>query len=696
VTAFTTFTETIRRPRLSLGAFVIAIVAVLLAGLGLMRWWKSSPYKPSPVALDWYNKGTEALSNGAFLQASKALEQSVLNDNKFAIAHARLAEAWTELEYDDKAKDELLRVQSLVPNRSQLANTDALYLEGINATVTRDYAGAVRAYAELVRLSPNDPKAYVDLGRAYEKNDEIKKAIESYVEATNRDPQYATAFLRVGILYGRQANMPSASAAFDKADALYQALGNYEGRAEVSYQRGSLFDQRTQFAEARQHLQQALELARTTGNEYQQVKSLQKLGNVEIDAYNVPEGRKYMLEAIQLSQTKGIDNLTKRGLIDLGNTFIAEGNYSEAENYFKQSLDLAQKQNDARNSARAWLALGSVAERRGNSDEVLAYIDRALPFYQQGGYRRETLQGLTLRARARVQKGDYDAALQAFEEELKLSQQFGDQAQVGLAHEDIGLLFIRQGRYPEALSRFEESYKIAVSLGTEKNIGLTLTDRANALWRLGRYDEARAVFREASPIAERPDAAKNLSGPYYLAIARMALTERQLPEASAKSQKAFAIVGTQFKRAAIAATYTDGLTQVLLGKSAGRLKCEQALEMAKQVGDPTLLSEALLNLAQAQLQSGDPARALESSLESQALFAKAGNRDNEWIAWLIAARSSRSNRDLQNALDYAARADKLLTSIEQQWGGDNYSSYLKRPDIQLFRAQLNQLLAEKT
>jgi hypothetical protein len=295
-----------------------------------------------------------------------------------------------------------------------------------------------------------------------------------------------------------------------------------------------------------------------------------------------------------------------------------------------------------------------------------------------------------------VQKGDYDQALQAFEEQLKLSQQFGDQAQAGLAHEDIGLLFIRQGKYPEALSHFEESYKIARTLGTEKNIGLTLTDRANALWRLGRYEEARAALGEASPIAERPDAARNLSGPYHLAIARMALSERQFPEAAAKSQLAFAIVSTQFKRAAIAATYTEGLTEVLSGKSQGRVKCEQALEMAKQLGDPTLLSEALLNLAQAQLQSGEPARALKSSLESQALFAKAGNRDNEWIAWLIAARSSRSNHDFQNARNYAVNAQQLLASIEQQWGSDNYGSYLKRPDIQLFRAQLNQLLADKT
>ena len=92
-------------------------------------------------------------------------------------------------------------------------------------------------------------------------------------------------------------------------------------------------------------------------------------------------------------------------------------------------------------------------------------------------------------------------------------------------------VLIKQGRYPEALAHFEESYAIAKSLDMKKNIGLSLIDRANALWRLGRYDEARAALSEASPIAERPDAAKDLSAGYYLAVARMALSERQFPEA---------------------------------------------------------------------------------------------------------------------------------------------------------------------
>jgi serine/threonine protein kinase/Tfp pilus assembly protein PilF len=693
--AFTTMIEPFRRPGPNLGVFILAILMMALASWAFLRWWKPSPYKPNANAQAWYDQGTGALRNGAFLQASRALEQAVANDEKFALAHARLAEAWFELDYTDKALQEMLRARALAPNRSQLASTDALYLDAINATITRDFLVAINAYTELVRLAPKEAQVHLDLGRAYEKNEEPKKAIESYGEATNRNPQYATAFLRVGSLYARQLDQARATAAFDKADTIYQAAGNYEGQAEVSFERGVLFDKTGKLAEARQHLGRALQLAKTSNNEYQQVKTLQKLGNVEVDANNLPEARKHMLDAIALAQATGIDNLLKHGLVDLGNTFLAEGKYGEAEKYVQQSLELSLQQKDLPNSARARLVLASLAERQGNSDQVIRYVEQALPFYQQGGYRKELLQALALFGRAKVQKGEYEAAEQAFEQELKVSQQFGDQAQASLAHQDIGLVFARQGNYPEALSHAEEFYKIAKSLGAQKNIGLSLVDRAGALWRLGRYDEARAALSEASPIVEHPNAAPNLSASYHLAIARGALSERKFPEAITESRQSLMLAGTQLKRTAIAATFTEGLAQALSGNSAGRFKCEQALELARQLGDPTLLSESLVTLAQVQLEGNDAAGSLKSSLESQAMFDRAGNKDGEWMAWLLAARACRGLGDSQKMLEYAGRAEKALGTIQQQWGNDNYNSYLNRPDIKLSYTQLNQLLAQK-
>jgi tetratricopeptide (TPR) repeat protein len=648
---------------------------------------------PSPVARDWYNQGTDAMRNGVFLQATLALKQAIQADDKFALAHARLAEAWTELDYADEAKNEMLRVAELVPDRSRLPRVDALYLEAIYASVSRDFPNSVNAYGEIVRLAPKEAYAYFDLARAHEKNDDTKKAIESYIEATTRSPQLAAAFLRVGVLYGRQLDLASASANFQQAETLYQALGSVEGQAEVFYERGFLLNKLGKVAEAREQLARALALAKTANNQYQQVKTLLKLGDVAIDAGESARAQQYMQEAIDLARANGIDNLIKRGLVDLGNVFLVIGNYPEAKKYYEQSLELAQKQKDNRNAARALLSLGSLAERETNPDESVKYVEQALPFYRQGGYRKELSQAFALLARAKVQKGEYEAALKAYEEQLKLAQQLGDQSQAETVLTDLGYVFITFAQYPEALIRADESYSIAKSLGNQKFIGLSLVLRANVLWRLGRYDEAQTSLAQVSSIAEQANAGKTLSAWYSLAVARMALSRRQFPEAKVRSQQALALAGTNLKGTAVEANYTLGLAQALSGATReGRIKCEQAVEIATQSKDPAFLSEALLALAEAQILNADATGALVTVLRAQEILAHLGKQDSEWVACVIAARASRSMGDTTKAQDFAKRAADLLAGLSTKWGAENYNSYLNRPDIQFVRKQLSDVL----
>lgn len=691
--ALTTINETFRRPRLSLAGLVLGALALGLLVWVVYQWRKPVPYRPSAVVLDFYNKGDEALRNGAFLQASQAFEQAIAKDNKFPLAHARLAEAYMELDYGDKARDAMLRAEALVGNRSQLASSDFHYLAAINATVRRDFPAAIAAYQELVKVSPNDPRVFVDLGRAYEKNDELTKAVESYVKATQGTPQYASAYLRVAILYGRQGDPSSAIAAFDQAEKLYQAEGNFEGQAEVAYQRGFLFNQGGDIGKAKQYLQRALEIAQTTGNDYQQVKTLLKLGDVEVDAGAVDVGRGHMTTALELARAKGIENFTKRALVDIGNSYLASANYEEAERHFRQSLELSQRQNDKRNEARALLVLASLADRLSKVDDVVKYVEQALPFYQGGGYRRETMQAWHLLARAKVQQGDYTVARKNFEEALQLSQRIGDNTTALLAHQDIALLLIRQGKYEEALPHTDETYKIANNAGAKKFTALSRVDRANALWRLGRYDEARAALKEAATIAEKEDAARDLSSHYQLARARMALSELQLEDARQRAQGAIATASTHVKTVATLGRSTLGLVEALTGAPAGLKRCEEGVRIARESGDPYLVSEALLMLAEARLKHRDFDGAIKAALESHEFAARIGKQDSEWIVYSIATQAERGLGQSQAAKDYASRARTTLAQLEQHLGKNNYNSYLARPDVQISRKQIGDVVA---
>jgi serine/threonine protein kinase len=689
-----TLTDALRRPRISLGLVLLSVAATALIIWGAVRWLHPKPYKASPEAQRWYDSGTAALRDGLFSQASNTLERAIAADGDFALAHARYAEALMELDYVDKAKDELLRASTLAPDRTGLEPLDALYLEAITATVRRDFPAAIGAYKLIANHSPNAPQVYVDLGRAYENNEEPGRAIESYVKATELDPQYATAQLRAGVLYGRQQDSPRTTAAFDKADQIYQALGKVEGRAEVFYQRGALSIRSGKIAEARQQLQQALELAQAVNSQSQQIKTMLQLVYVLRHEGEMGQAEKLAGDAVNLAQTNNMEGMTARGLVDLGSVFFLRGEYVEAEKYFKQGLEFAERYKASRNKARAQLMLGSLRLQQGNADEALSYVEQALPFYRQGGYRVEVGRALIMLGRVQRLKGAYDAALEAYRQQLQLAEEVKDQQQQALALEGIGTVLAYLEQYPEALQHFEQKYAISKSLGSQMDAGYGLVERSGALWEMGRYEEAQALLEEALALATRPGGAiKSLLAVINLNAAEIALSQQLYPLAREKSQQAFELVDAQ-NETGIEAKRVLGLALARSGSvREGRRACEEALELAQKSKNPWLISRAQLALAETMLLTNDPQGALASALEAAGSFERSGQQASAWRAWLVAARASRRLNDEVKARDYESRAAHTLSSLEQKWGAEVYSRYLTRADVQYLRKQLNEEVA---
>ena len=114
--------------------------------------------------------------------------------------------------------------------------------------------------------------------------------------------------------------------------------------------------------------------------------------------------------------------------------------------------------------------------------------------------------------------------------------------------------------------------------------------------------------------------------------------------------------------------------------------------MAKKVNAPQLISSALLALAEVLLIANDSKGALENALEAQKMLGQSGQQDSEWRALLIAALTSDLMADKSAAQDYATQADSLCAGLEKKWGKEAYEGYLRRPDIQKYRNQNEQIL----
>jgi tetratricopeptide (TPR) repeat protein len=213
---------------------LMLVAAALLAG-ALLLVRRAGPHEPAPEAAEWYKRGAVALRDGTYYGAARMLQKAVDLDHNFSLAHARLAEAATELDDGVRASNEML---AALPKGSESSpsGVTGLYIDAIHRTLTRDFKEAANDYVVLSNKMEGPEKAavLVDLGRVYEKDNDTNRALGVYREALTLDPQNAAAHLRAGVLLGRRKDS-SYEAELDRAYQLYQTLSNIEGQAEVLY-----------------------------------------------------------------------------------------------------------------------------------------------------------------------------------------------------------------------------------------------------------------------------------------------------------------------------------------------------------------------------------------------------------------------------------------------------------------------------
>ena len=679
------------------GAAFAAVLAVWFTP-GLLR---RGQHVASPEAVVWYSRGTSAIREGAYFQAGKALDRAIEIDRAFALARTRRAEAYAEMELTDTAREELLQAMALLPDRSNLSDAESMYVDAVAATLSRNVTTAIEKYSRIVDVVPSGDKAaaYVDLGRAYEKGENLDKAIESYVTATQLDPQSGAAFLRSGVLYGRRQDLSKATEAFARAQDIYQAMSSQEGLAEVSYQRGSMLARIRRLPEAKEQLERSLEVSRGSSNEYQSIRTQLQLSNVYYAEGDSNRAKTLAADAVKAAQASNIRTLAANGLIDLGYTLLARGEFGDTRSYLQQALTLARQDKSTRLEARARLALGSLSTQEGSIDEAIAHLEAALKFYQPAGYRTETSNALILLGRAYRDKGEYAVAMKAFSEQMELAKQSGDAARLAATHSSIGVLLgDNQEIYPEALQHFDESYRINKTIGARVSQGWDQANRAQSLWQLGRYAEARAALDDAHSIAAEPDAAFKSQLAYVELIgAQMAFSLGRTAEATTRATAAFKLAELDYEDIALQARQTLALIHAMSGaaKEATPLVAK-AVDAAREFKLPRLLSTALLASAEVRLAGGDARGALEDAQSAQKMFAAASQLESEWRAWLVSARSKLLVGDGSTAYDYATRAESSRAALQDRWGDDNYRGYARRPDVQVRLKQLGQLLAAKT
>ena len=671
-----------------------ALVSAVLPLLAIVIIWglvQKLHSRPSAEALEWYQTGSLALRDNTYYRAVRALERSTALDPAFSLGHARLAEAYNEIDESEQAKSQMLLALSAHSPHAASRQTDPLYIDAINRTLIGDFPGAIRVYTQLASRVPDSEKAQVlvDLGRAHERNDEVPKALDAHREAARLDPQNAAAHLRAAILLGgRQLKLAEATVEFDRAQSLYESLSNTEGQAEVEYQRGYLASVVRRIPEARGALEKAIQLSQTISTRHQEIAALLQLSVVDYEAGDAPRSQQIALDAVEQARRAGMANLAARGLSNLGFAQMLRGDYGPAEGAFREALEMSQRQQMPRNEARARFGLAGLRQLHGDSAGALGEIAPAAAFYHKAGFRLEELQCLTQIARASRDLGHDAEALAAFRQQVADAQAVNDRQQMALAEQGIASVLLDEGRWPEALSHSERYYEIAKSISDRDGIARGLWNRANVLWRLGRFPEAERTLAEAESIPGLRGAPAPLAALIAEARAGMALSRGLLREAEVQARKVLALtLAAPPGRAS--AKWIEGLALARAGsvRDAKRLGAE-SVEALSGLSNRLDLAEAQLAFAQILLVSGEAEEAQEQAQSALQGLEATNHEEAAWRALVILGQVQNRLGESSQAMDDFRKASARLAEFGRTWDASDFKSYLARPDIRTLRMSL--------
>ncbi len=660
--------------RLALGA---ALLLALAAGA---LWWKPSGHVASPEATRFYLEGSNALRDGVYYRAARALEKAVEKDPQFREAQLRLAAAWTELDDVERAQKSLLEATA---NSEPLSDLERRRMEALRLTLNRDFAGAVAVYQRLADDAGGDQKSrsLVELGGAQEKNGEPPKALASYANALRSDPQYAAAILRGAVLQGQLQNKAEAASGFAKAEDLYRTLSNIEGLAEVEFQRGKLAAQGANLEDAEKWLRHAVELSTTSESTYQEVNAKLQLSSVRYLRGDVVQSEALAAEGIDLARRAGMASLAAIGLVKIGSTYFVKGDYDRAEARFREAIEYSRAQGRKRNEIMAHLALAGLLTQRSRTAEAMSSLDIAQPYLESGGFRREAGLCLVLRSRLQRQKGDYEGALQTANQQLAAARKSAEVSQISVALDTVASALAILERYPEALSAYMESLAVARQAGDRLSLGYALLNQVRMLARLGKLKEAASMLGELQAAANTTAALEPSVALLEVELALFAGNHgqaRTLSEAILqRTQPQSPRIGMELKMALALAMARSGAA------SKAVTIARQALELAKPLNDPYAEARVKQALGEVLMAATDRSAAVDELRTALAQFEKSKLNESAWKCAALLARAEPAEESKQKL-----HSRELLEGLKRSWPADAMESYLKRNDVQKFTAWL--------
>jgi eukaryotic-like serine/threonine-protein kinase len=464
---------------------------------------KSTSWKPSTTsfeALRLYNEGLQLTQQGSYQEALKRFEAATKQDPSFALGFSGMAQAYSELGYDNEAQQASRQAMTL---GDVLPAQEKYRIAANHYGILNNSEKAIEAYENLVNAAPGDTMTRYDLGVLYEESGGLDKAREQFAKVVELDGKFVAGLLALGRVEIKRGNPQPALEPLDRALSLATQLENDEARANIQQAIGIAYMRLNRPEEALSRYEESLKIKQRLGNKRGMAASYVQIGEVQKTLGHPVEAEKSYNAALQLRREIGDKTGLIVTLMDLSSLLDETfGRSKEAQPLLEQALRLTRETGNRNLEARALNNLGAVYLAQGRYSDAQTNFERALEIREKAQAPQEVADTRHNLADTFTRMGQYDKALQQYITALDLRRSSGDKRNAALASYGIGTIFDYQGKYGSATKSKEEAVKSFRELN-QRDIWLAelLSGYANSLSLSGRMSDAVPPLDEAVKLA---------------------------------------------------------------------------------------------------------------------------------------------------------------------------------------------------
>jgi len=533
----------------------------------------------NPETMRLYSEGLAKLRVFDSLAARDLLQKAVVADPHFALAHAALAEAWSRVGYDSKAKDEAKKAFDLAAG---LSRQDRLLIEGSYREVTSDWAKAVEVYTTLFALFPDNVDYGLHLASA-QRSIKPNEAIAT-LERLRRLPPPEGNDSRIDLL---EASVWT-GVDFKKAVAL----------AGKAVEKGTSV--RSQLVVARGYSILCGDLGYVGRSN---------------EAYSACES------AREAYASAGDRSGVGRSLNDLAVIYAQQGDLPRAQEIWKKTLANFREIGNVEGVAAAYNNLGEVVLQMGNLSEARSQLGEALPRYREVDDRDGIARVLADLGEMYKQMGKLEKAKDAYQQAMATAREIDDNSVSASALHGLGEVLISQADFTAARIAFQSALKLRNAAGEKQTAAETQVALAELAMEEGQLTEAETPLRQAEQaFHDEQQTDDEISA--AVALVKSMLAADRVAEAQAKMDSTTKLAEKSHSRA-VHLNWGIAAGRVLFaaGKLAdARRELEAVLSEATQAGFVGYQFEARLALGETAKTSGHvvTARSNLASLEKEA------------------------------------------------------------------------------